>query len=322
MSDNLKKGNNLHCEEAQTVMSMTSPVLPRYGILFLSSVLILMLVFCSWVEYPEKVTIDVILNSEDAPSFVTSGSEGIIWRIECVDGQHVKNGDVLSLVDCSYESETLLSLSDRLENWRSHGSRLESLGSVLSLYEGQASAVQSAYQELHLAWNRFRHHASESPDYETHLMGAVSGLIESIQEWKKAHVQIAGRSGKLRMMLPWKAGQQVRKGETMFVISSESETAMEGRAKLPMEYIESAHVGQTVQVSPVGFSSNEYGFLKGYVSFISPVPDADGFYSLRIVLPDGNFTSSGKEIPLTSVIHGNMDIIIRESSLLGRLLDI
>ena len=75
--------------------------------------------------------------------------------------------------------------------------------------------------------------------------------------------------------------------------------------------------GQRAVICLSGFSEQEYGRMEGKVVSISPVPNEEGNYVAEISLirmPD-------KQPSLLKVMNGTAEIIIREQSLLERLLN-
>lgn len=314
-----KIGNIRYCEEAQAVLTKTPPMLLHSGIFIVTAVLLLLLLGSVWIHFPEKAEVGISISPVDYPSFVTSEKDGVIWSVDCKDGQHVEKGDVLSLIDCSWGSDHILSLYEKFASWSNQDTELESLISMIPLDMLPSGHIRDAYQEFLLSVKNYRTHSGLGTNNEIRLQNAAAKLRELLDKWRDNHVLAADRSGVARIMQPWEPGQRVSKGETMFVIKSEESESLVGRAVLPVENISGISLGQQVQVHPKGFIAHDYGYLKGQISFISPVPDADGCFALRIEFPNGNTTSNGKKIPLLGVMQGNMDIVIRESSLLYRL---
>ena len=113
----------------------------------------------------------------------------------------------------------------------------------------------------------------------------------------------------------------IETGETVFVIIPHDAVVPIGKALLPMESIGKVRVGQRAIIRLPAFPEQEFGFVEGCVSSVSPVPDADGNYILEITLPDGMETTYGKTLPLIKEIKGNVSVVTQERSLLENLLD-
>ena len=114
----------------------------------------------------------------------------------------------------------------------------------------------------------------------------------------------------------WKEGQYVNAGETMFVIVPDGKSEFVGKALLPMQGSGKVRTGQRAVIRLTGFPEQEYGRMEGKVVSISPVPDEEGNYVVEICLK----CMSGKKPPILKVMSGTAEIIIREQSLLKRIL--
>lgn len=94
-----------------------------------------------------------------------------------------------------------------------------------------------------------------------------------------------------------------------------------GKVLLPMEGSGKVEVGQRVIIRLSAFPEHEFGFIKGEVASISPVPDSKNRYVLEILLTNGLETTYGKELPPIKTMTGTATIVTKERSLLKRLLN-
>lgn len=76
--------------------------------------------------------------------------------------------------------------------------------------------------------------------------------------------------------------------------------------------------GQRAVIRLTGFPEQEYGRMEGKVVSISPVPDEKGNYIVEISLNP----KTDKQPPVLKVMEGTAEIIVREQSLLERLLNL
>ena len=116
--------------------------------------------------------------------------------------------------------------------------------------------------------------------------------------------------------------QQVSAGETLFVIVPEGKNIPVGKALLPADGAGKVMAGQRVIIRLAGFPEQEFGYLEGKVSSISPVPDADGMYVVGVSMPRGVVTSHGKTLSVQKVMAGSAEIVTRERSLFRKLLNL
>ena len=68
------------------------------------------------------------------------------------------------------------------------------------------------------------------------------------------------------------------------------------------------------------YPDQEFGYVKGIIRSISPVPTAEDNYVVDIDLPKGLKTNYGKELPLTREMKGSAEIITEDMKLIERLL--
>ena len=156
--------------------------------------------------------------------------------------------------------------------------------------------------------------------HELALYNAVASLMQAVSEWEKAYVLQSPVDGTVSFMQSWETGQPVAQDETVFVVVPVEKPVPMARVRLPMQSVGQVFVGQRAIIRLAGFSEQEYGILEGRVSFISPIPDEEGMYTLELELPDGLQTSNGKSIPLIEAMSGTTDIVTKERNLLERLL--
>ncbi len=94
---------------------------------------------------------------------------------------------------------------------------------------------------------------------------------------------------------------------------------------IPYEYFSSIHMGQLVKVELDGYSYSDYGFLEGYIDYISPISiniDDKTYFNININLPKKMLTTSNKLIEFTPYLKGNANIILSEKPLFKSFVNI
>ena len=92
---------------------------------------------------------------------------------------------------------------------------------------------------------------------------------------------------------------------------------------MPIQGSGKVKVGQQVHIRLNNFPDQEFGYLKGKVSNISPMPivqEQQNGYVVEIVLPEGMNTNYGKTLPVTREMSGQAEIITEDLRLIERLL--
>ena len=232
-----------------------------------------------------------------------------------MNGQQVRKGDALAVMENVANTEEVLRLRERLVSWQADGARTERLDRVFFHRLPKLGSVQSAYASCQLAWNNYLQHVGENRIHETELNHAIAQLAIALDEWEKTYLPSSPTDGKVAFMQLWKEGQYVNAGETMFVVVPHGDSEFMGKALLPMQGAGKVRTGQHAVVRLAGFPEQEYGRMEGKVVSISPVPNEEGNYVAEI----GLIRMPDKQPPLLKVMNGTAEIIVREQSLLERL---
>ena len=316
MEEKAYKDIELRSEEVQEVMNRVPPSILRYGIGILATIVGVLLIGSALFSYPETVQVEVTLSPQNPPAYIKCTGGGKLERLYVANGQTVKKGDVLAVMENVACTEDILRLRECLADWQAKGARPERLETVFFHRMPRLGSVQGDYASCLSAWNNYLQHAYENRIYETELNNAVAQLMTALHEWETTYLPIAPVNGKVAFMQIWKKGQYVNAGETLFVVVPDGESEFTGKALLPMQGSGKVRTGQRAVIRLAGFSEQEYGRIEGEVASISPVPDEEGNYVVEICLK----CMSGKKPPLLKVMSGTAEIIIREQSLLKRIL--
>ena len=121
-------------------------------------------------------------------------------------------------------------------------------------------------------------------------------------------------------MKVWSRNQNVKLGETVFIIQPSDSSNVLGKALLPLQGSGKVHIGQRVHIRLNNYPDQEFGYVKGLVKSISPAPTEEDVYIVEICLPDGLKTNYGRQLPVSQELKGTVDIILADRNLLERLL--
>ena len=296
-------------------MNKVPPAILRYGIGILASIVIVLLAGSALFRYPETVQVEVTLTPRNPPAYIKCSNGGKLEDLYVTNGQQVRKGVVLAVMENVANTEDILRLRECLADWQAKGARPERLETVFFHRLPGLGSVQGAYASCRMAWNNYLQHVGENRIHETELNHAVAQLAIALDEWEKTHLPSSPTDGTVAFMQLWKEGQYVNAGETMFVVVPHGDSEFVGKALLPMQGAGKVRTGQRAVIRLAGFSEQEYGRMEGKVVSISPVPDEEGNYVAEI----GLIRMPDKQPPLLKVMNGTAEIIVREQSLLKRL---
>lgn len=319
--EKIYKEIELRSEEAQEVMNRIPPAILRYGIVVISGIIMLLLAGSATFSYPDTVNTEFILTTHIPPVYLPSKEGGRIEHIYVTNGQMVKKGDYIAVMESMARTEDVLYLCKRMKAWENDGSKPEKIGQMLATHGmPRLGSVQRAYSECLTAWGNYLQHIQESRLYETEVLNAVALLCMALTEWSSSSLLTAPIDGTVAFMQLWKENQLTTAGETLFVIVPTEYSVPIGKALLPMQGAGKVRVGQRAIIRLDGFPEQEFGFLEGKVTSISPVPNEEGKFVVEIIPTQGLKTHYGKILPVMKVMTGTAEIVTEEHSLLERLI--
>ena len=309
------KDIELRSEEVQEVMNKVPPAILRYGIGILATIVGILLAGSALFSYPETVQVEVTLSPLNPPAYIKCKTGSKIERLYVANGQAVKKGDILTVMENVASTDDVLRLRECLTDWQEKGARTERLNMIFFRHLPKLGSIQGPYASCMLAWSNYLQHAGENRIHETELKNAVAQLMTALREWETDFLPTAPINGEIAFMQLWKEGQYVDADETMFVVVPDGKSEFVGKALLPMQGSGKVKTGQRAVIRLTGFPEQEYGGLEGKVVSISPVPDENGNYVMEIQLTE----MPGKQPPTIKVMNGTAEIIINEQSLLKRI---
>lgn len=160
----------------------------------------------------------------------------------------------------------------------------------------------------------------EEQNRRLELKNAIEQLQAQLSSWAQNYLFSSPICGKITFMTVWSRNQNVQSGETVFVVQPSEDSKVIGKAKLPLQGSGKVQVGQKVHIRMDNYPDQEFGYVRGKVESISPVPTEEGLYVVEIVLPEGLHTNYGKTLPTLRELKGTADIILADRNVLERLL--
>lgn len=160
----------------------------------------------------------------------------------------------------------------------------------------------------------------EEQNRRTQLKNAVEQLLAQLSAWEHSYLLKSPVSGKVTFMTVWSRNQNIKSGETVFVVQPSDSSMILGKALIPLQGSGKVEVGQQVHIRLNNYPDQEFGYIKGKVKSISPAPTEDAVYVAEIVLINGLRTNYGKQLPASRELKGTADIILADRNVLERLL--
>lgn len=293
----------LRSEEVQEVMGQIPAWIVRWGITILFIVVLALLVGSYFFTYPDIVETEMTLTSREPVVEVVARSSGKISELYVSNGQEVKSGAPLAVIENTAKTDDVFRLKKLLARYKEEPERLNYyllqdmwlLGDIQSAYMSLASKDISAR------------------DYQA----SVGQLLASIHSWEMAYCLMAPAEGKVQLLLQEAPNQYLSSGNIFArIVPKEGESWM-GRALLPLQRSGKVKVGQRVIVRFTNFPDQEFGIVNGRLSSVSLVPSEDN-YMIEIVFPDGLITNYGKSLPVFYEMKATAEIVTDDSRLIER----
>lgn len=156
---------------------------------------------------------------------------------------------------------------------------------------------------------------NEMLEEEKKFVQALNSLISEAEEWKKRYVLSATVDGKLVYAGFWQENQYVKAGEELFYINPNRDDYY-GETFIPQHQISKIELNQQVLVKVRSYPHQEYGYLKGKVSYISDIPIKDSVFFARVDIEREDRDSL---IRLKPGIYADAEIVTTDASIFQRV---
>ncbi|MBQ2526209.1 MAG: hypothetical protein II542_05135, partial [Bacteroidales bacterium] len=89
---------NIHSEEVQEIMGRKPSWIMRWGITVLITIIVVFIVCCYFIRYPQTVAARITLTSDYPPADLVAKATGIIDSVFVSDGDKICKGQLLALI--------------------------------------------------------------------------------------------------------------------------------------------------------------------------------------------------------------------------------
>ena len=146
----MPKGNKdsiIRSEDVQEILSTPPHALLRMGSSVIGGILLVLFIGCFIFKYPDTITCTITITKTEPPVWIVAKASGRLQELYAQDGQHVKTGDVIAVIENPANTQDVLKLDSVLsipfENGEGINFRLDDahLGSIQSAYTTLAKAI-------------------------------------------------------------------------------------------------------------------------------------------------------------------------------------
>ena len=217
-------------------------------------------------------------------------------------------------VDYKLYKENLLTENDYLK------SKKQWLEKQTSLDENKNNIASNTIKQSELSKNIIDIQTEKNKtQYEgiCKIEQAIKNLLIQIGQWELKYIVKSPIAGRVNLYSIWKENQFMHAGENiMLVVPSFQNILVKG--VIPIQNSGKIKVGQEVMMNLVSHPSNEFGYLKGKISYIATAP-MDSVYAFDITLLNGLMTTNNKIIPSQPQLFAQGEILTDKKTLFQRL---
>jgi HlyD family secretion protein len=149
------------------------------------------------------------------------------------------------------------------------------------------------------------------------FMQALNSLISQAEDWKNKYVLLASEAGKVTFAGNVQENQVVSPNQDVFYINTGNEKFF-GEMNIPQDNLGKVKQGQRVLVKLRSYRFEEFGMMKGTISYISDVPFKDSVFTSRVVFTS-KISDMKKPVTLKQGMIADAEIITEDATILQRL---
>ncbi len=158
----------------------------------------------------------------------------------------------------------------------------------------------------------------QAQNFQNQLLELLNNLKSRLAWWYNTYLLVSPIEGIVAFNNVWSSNQFIKTGDDVFTILPNKQTAIIGRAILPVKGAGKVKPGQKVNIKFDNYPYQEFGMLTAEVSSISRVPSKEN-YIVEISLPDTLVTNYGYLLPFSQKMSGTAEIITEDLPLIVRL---
>ena len=145
---------------------------------------------------------------------------------------------------------------------------------------------------------------------------SVQTLKSFVDEWEVKYIIRSPLDGKLNFLTPIQENQFIKSGKSLgFIVPDNS--LFYAEVTLPQYNFGKIDTNQFVQLRFDAYPYQEYGFIKGRITYISDLPTDSGFLA-HIQMPNGLITNQNKLIHYREGLRAEAQIITKDIRLVER----
>jgi multidrug resistance efflux pump len=143
---------------------------------------------------------------------------------------------------------------------------------------------------------------------------ALLQMKGSVEKWLQQYVLTASEDGKVLFVSSIQENQFIASGQALFHIQP-VQTRISAEVMVGQKGMGKIKAGQQVHLRVESYPADEYGYLKGTISYITAMPTRTDSFLVSVMLPNGLKTSYNKDLFFRNNLYAQADIITADQRL-------
>lgn len=227
-------------------------------------------------------------------------------------------GKDLALTQKTYEANQRLNREKVIADFEIRAEESKYLAKQMTIPQIDAALVTNR-SSIHEKRKEIAALENEIAQQKNIFIEALHTLKASIAEWKTTYLLIAPVVGKVNFS-GFIQTQQLYNASQVFCYVNPGNTSYRAELNIPQANFGKIDLGQKVSLKFQSYPFQEFGALEGSLSYLSEIPSDSGFVAIAD-LKNRLITNYKKQIQFKEGLTATAEIVTKEKSLLGRLIE-
>lgn len=150
------------------------------------------------------------------------------------------------------------------------------------------------------------------------FMQALNTFRSSLESWKCQYVLTAPVTGRVLFAHVLEEKQTLTANQEVFFVSPPYNQYF-GEVLIPQPNLGKVKLGQTVLIRFEGYPFQEFGTVKGAITYLSEIPTKDSAFLAKVALPAGLLTDYGRTLTYRNSMQATAEVITDDTRLIEKI---
>lgn len=339
--DQEKDDETRHSDDVQDIITAVPSWILRWGITLFFMLLVLLIGLSALIRYPDIVKAPLKIVSPNAPKPVIMNVSGKFIKILVHEKENVKAGQSLAFLEGSADHEVVMKMLACLHLLQKQLEQNQPVANaeLFTIDYTRLGELQIGYQLFCQEYLLYRSSVEKGGGNEKRVLlqrkrvdiemqmsqlqkkakfsQELNRLIIQAEEWKNKYILTASQAGKIRFAGIIQTNQMLAVNQEVFYINSGDEQFF-GEMAISQNSMGKIKEGQEVLVKLKSYPFEEYGMLRGKISYLSDIPK-DSMFTSVVNFKVTNLSDQNKPIQLKHGMMADAEIITQDATIFQRL---